>query len=216
MSVSIYLKTMSGDLFPLEVAPSASLEEVAEQASASHPEPFPPGRTKVLSMEDSKEREEGEMLLAMVLDAPVMERGVYPQGGQPYTRWNVTLRGKTYYLYISKYWKCPRSGTIHPQYAISRKEEVTKPSETHGSPCADLWDVVKDYVPDVTPKEMKGLREMVEPHLDQMAEEKDWVILHYFSKDEPVECGCGSVVKHSGLKAHEKSKKHQVWVKTQE
>jgi hypothetical protein len=68
------------------------------------------------------------------------------------------------------------------------------------------------YVPDVTPKEMKRLRETVEPYFQEMAANQGWgQIIQYISKDEPMECGCGSVVKYSGLKSHEKTKKHKTW-----
>ena len=211
-SVSIYLKNVAGDLFPLDVAPSASLEDIAEQASASHPEPFPPGRTKVLSMEDSKEHEEHEMLLVVVLDSPVMEKGIYPQGGQPYTRWSVSLRGETYYIYLNNYWRGPGRIDVHTQYAVGVREKVTKPSESHSGFSGCLWGLVKLYVPDVTPKEMKRLRETVEPYFQEMAANQGWgQIIQYISKDEPMECGCGSVVKYSGLKSHEKTKKHRTW-----
>ena len=215
-SVSIYLKNIAGDLFPLDVAPSASLEEIAEQASASHPEPFPPGRTKVLSMEDSKEHEEGEMLLVVVLDSPIMEKGIYPQGGQPYTRWSVSLRGKKHYLYINKFHSPWGKNILEPDYAFGVKENVTKPSESHSGLSTDLWHLVKLYVPDVTPNEMNGLREMVEPYLQQVEQPNNKhpngrEIVQYISKDEPMECGCGSVVKYSGLKSHEKTKKHRTW-----
>jgi hypothetical protein len=221
--IQIQLKTLSGDLFPLEVSPSVSLEEIAQRASVTYPESFPSGRTKVLAMEEEqKEREEGEILLVVVSDPPLMEEGRYPQGGQPYVRWTITLGGETYYLYIVKWWKSHANGVIYPEYAIGKTETVTKPSETHGPCYKDLWLIISEAVP-VTPKmmkelpkKMKELREMMNPYLERKTEEHGgWPLVHYMDKEEPVECGCGSVIKYAGMKAHEKTKKHKTWAMTQ-
>ena len=211
-SVSIYLKNIAGDLFPLDVAPSTSLEEIADQASVSHPESFPPGRTKVLSMEENKEHEKDEMLLVVVLDGPVIDTGAYSDDGESYERWNIALRGEMYYIYIIDYgWK-PLTGERAPIYAIGVTEEVTNSLDTHSRPSSFLWDLITFYIPDVTPKEMKRVREILEPAVQAMAEDEGWdEIVQLISKNEPVECGCGSVVKYSGLKVHEKTKKHKTW-----
>ena len=218
MSVSIYLKNIAGDLFPLDVAPSASLEEIADQASASHPESFPPGRTKVLSMEEHEEHEEDEehekdeMLLVVVLDGPVIDTGVYSDDGESYERWNIALRGEMYYIYLIDYGLQPLTGERATIYAVCVTEEVTNSLDTHSRSHSFLWDLITFYIPDVTPKEMKMVRDILEPAVQAMAEAKGWDnIVQLISKNERVECGCGSVVKYSGLKIHEKTKKHQAW-----
>lgn len=221
--ITVYVKNLAGDLFPLEVEPTLPLYEIANELTLSDPETYPRGRIQLVRLPQTDEEGDEkdfqpplspeEVLAVIVLDPPHLEQGVFPQGGQPYTRIVSSFRGQTLYLYLVPYGSGFRERTLN--FGVSWSAEVTKPSETIPTQHHFLYQTMATVVPDVTPAEMAALYEVVTPYCDQLGNDDGYTYFHYLDPKEPLECGCGSVVKRSGLKAHENTKKHKMFVKQQ-
>lgn len=214
--ISIYLKTMAGEIFPMEVNPSDSLLEIAQQATAQDPEQFPSGRTKVMRMEEQEEQKEDltaeETLLVFITEGLRLESGVFPEGGKKYHRWVIPFRGRTLYLYTSQ-WFSRFTGQLLAEYAASWSPEVTKPSALCSS--MTLYVLMKAVAPDVTPQEMTMLYDIVLPYYQELSEKTGRHIDHEYSGSEPLICGCGSVIQRKSMRTHVHTKKHKAWEKTQ-
>ena len=129
------------------------------------------GRIQLLRLPQTQEDVEGdekefqpplspeEVLAVVVLDQPRMEQGIWPKGGQPYTRFVVPFRGRTLYLYLFPYGTGPAKRGV--DFGYSWSSEVTKPSETIRAKHPFLYQVMLHAVPDVTPAEMAALYEVV-------------------------------------------------------
>jgi hypothetical protein len=224
MSIQIYLKTMAGDLFPLEVEPSTSLTDVAKKASSQFPEQFPSGRTKVLLEEEQKELEAEQVLVAMVL-VPYRESGVFPVGsesyleGQSYVRYVIPFRGESVYVYLLGY-VCKHRGKVWCQgmYGASLSPDPADLILRYKWFECNLTETMQCILPDVSPHETRMIREITTPYFVEVTEQGDFTepFRESIQLDEPIACGCGSVVKHIGMKSHLKTKKHVAWLKTQQ
>ena len=221
--ITVYVKNLAGDLFPLEVEPTLPLHEIANELTLSDPEAYPIGRVQLLRLPQSDEEGDEkefqpplspeEVLAVVIMDSARLEHGVFPQGGQTYTRIALPFRGKPLYLYLVPYGSGFRERTW--MFGTSLSAEVTKPSETIQGKHHFLYQTMTTVVPDVTPGEMSVLYEMVIPYCDELEKGDDYTYHHLFDPKEPVECGCGSIVKRSGLTAHTKTKKHTLFVQQQ-
>lgn len=224
--ITVYVKNLAGDLFPLEVEPTLPLHEIAHELTLSDPEAYPIGRVQLLRLPQSDEDEEGdekefqpplspeEVLAVVIMDSARLEQGIWPQGGQTYTRLVIPFRGQPLYLYLTYHGNGFRERTW--MFGTSLSPAVTKPSETIRGQHHFLYQTMKTAVPDVTPAEMSALYEVVIPYCNELEKGDEYAYLHLFDPKEPVECGCGSVVKRSGLTAHTKTKKHMLFVQQQQ
>ena len=212
----IYIKNMAGDLFPLEVTPSNNLQVILQALYALDPIAYPSFRTTVFRIpqddeEDSKEVEpviqEDEAFYVFVSDGPVIEKGTFPIGGQPYVRFVIPIAGKTIYIYRNHMFE-----TI--VYGMSLSPLVTRPSDSHRY-ARTLYDAVRAVHSDVTPAEMLEVYDTVFPYLEQEQLDNNLQYKHEFNPKEPIECECGSVIQRSSLTGHDASKKHKLFLKSQ-
>jgi len=216
--MSIYLKNMAGEMIPMKVDPSASLLEIAQQASVQDPKQFPPGRTSVMRLEEEQKESltADETLLVFITEGPYLESGVFPKGGKPYDRWVIPFRGQTLYLYTQKHHNkfAGVSIFIISEYSVSWSPEVTKP--THLPRSTILYDLMKWFISDVTPQEMTMLYDIVLPYYQELDKKKGQVsTAQIYNPSEPLQCGCGSIIKRKSLYDHDHTRKHKAWEKTQ-
>jgi hypothetical protein len=220
--IRISLKNMAGEIFPMEVDPSSSLLEIAQLASAQDPEQFPPGRTKIMRMDEEQKEDltADETLLVVITEGPRLESGVFPQDGKPYDRWVIPFRERTLYLYTfqNHFRSFSSSG-----YAASWSSEVKRPSMLFTSNVLyDLIrilvadnDLTKIHTSDVTPQEMKMLYDIVIPYYQELDNKTGHLTEHLYNSSEPVSCECGSIVKRNSLRTHVHTRKHKAGVKAQ-
>ena len=213
--VEIFVKTMTGDLLPLTVCNNACLEQIAQQITRAYPE-YPVNRVRVFYLpnaeleekEEKKEHlhQEGDILMMMVLDPPVKETGVWSDG-EPYTRFAFPFQGNTVYVYVS-------ISHDHAHYGVTKHSDIPSPRMIRHSGFV-LYDLLTSYCKWITLEEITEFYAVLFPYIDELGKEKGKVYGHQFNPSEPRKCGCGSVVKRSGMTSHTKTKKHQNWLKTQ-
>lgn len=215
---SIYVKNMSGDLVSLEVPSEYNLQVVLDLLHSIDPHTYPRSRTilfRVPSQQDdfgdSKEVEppfqEGDILSVFISDAPTIEKGTFPIGGQPYVRFVIPIADKTLYIYRVLQFRVVT-------YGMSLSPVVTRPSDSYGY-ARTLYDAVRAIHSDVTPDQMLDIYDHVFPYLDQEAHDFGCELIHEFNPKEPIQCECGSVVQRSSLRGHESTKKHKQFLKSQ-
>ena len=218
---SIYIKNMSGDLVSLEVTSEYNLQVVLDLLYSIDPVSYPRSRTllfRVPSQQqeeqdfgDSKEVDppfqEGDILSVFISDAPTIEKGSYPIGGQPYVRFVIPIADKTLYIYRNFRFQVVT-------YGMTLSPVVTCPSDSHGY-ARTLYDAVRVIHPDVTPDQMLDIYDHVFPYLEQEAHDQNVTLTHEFNPKEPIQCECGSVVQRSSLRGHESTKKHKQFLKSQ-
>lgn len=219
---SIYVKNLSGDLVSLDVPSEYNLQVVLDFLYSIDPVSYPSSRTllfRVPSQQlleeqdfgDSKEVEppfqEGEILSVFVSEAPTIEKGSFPIGGQPYVRFVIPIADKTLYIYRNFMFQVVT-------YGMTLSPVVTRPSDSHGY-ARTLYDAVLAIHPDVTPDQMLDIYDHVFPYLEQEAHDFGWELTHEFNPKEPIQCECGSVIQRSSLRGHESTKKHKQFLKSQ-
>ena len=217
---SIYVKNMSGDLVSLDVPSEYNLQVVIDLLYSVDPVLYPPSRTLLFRASsqgqdsdtgDSKDVEppfqEGEILSVFVSEAPTIEKGTFPIGGQPYVRFVIPIADKTLYIYRNFMFQ-----TV--VYGMSLSSVVTRPSDSHGY-ARTLYDAVLALHPDVTPDQMLDVYDFVFPYLEQEQHDLGLEYTHEYNPKEPILCECGSVVQRSSLRGHEASKKHKLFMKSQ-
>lgn len=216
---SIYVKNLSGDLIPLEVPSEYNLQVVLDLLHSIDPVLYPLSRTilfRVPSQQeedfgDSKEIDhpfqEGEIISVFVSDAPTIEKGTFPIGGQPYVRFVIPIAEKTLYIYRNFMFSVVT-------YGMSLSPVVTRPSDSHGY-ARTLYDAVRAIHPDVTPDQMLDIYDVVFPYLEQEALDHRVTLTHEFNPKEPILCECGSLVQRSSLRGHQATKKHKLFMKSQ-
>lgn len=223
--ITIYIKNLAGDLFPIDVEPTLPLHEIAQQLTLSDPEAYPINRVCLFRFPQEEEEEQGDekesppplspddILSVYILDPYRIEHGVFPQGGEPYSRIVFPFRGRTLYLYLTSYESGSCTRTI--QFAVSWTPDVTKPPETFHAHHLYLYQTMKTFIPDVTPTEMRTLYDIVLPYCDQMGTANGCKYIHTLHPKEPVECQCGAIIKRSGMLSHIRTKKHISFVQQQ-
>jgi hypothetical protein len=218
MTTRIHIKNMAGDLFPLQVEPSNDLQTILSALHSIDPIMYPLSRTllfRVPSNEedegDSKEVEpffqDDEVISVFVSDAPTVEKGVFPLGGQPYVRFVIPIADKIIYLYRNFMYETVVYGT-------SLSARVTRPSDSHGY-ARTLYDAVLAVHPDVTPEQMLDVYDIVFPYLEQEGHDLGREIRHEYNPKEPIRAPSGFVVQRSGLTRHKATKKYKQFIKSQ-
>ena len=215
-TVTVFIKNMSGDVLPLNVSCDATLDEIADQLTLTHPE-FPEQRTRLFRFPEGEEKqapvEEGDVLMAIV-EVSFEERGVWSKGGQHYVRFAIPFRGRTMYVY-------PRVFYDTYLFDLTYRPETTTLRDVTEYSGRTLYDVICMTEPDVTPEEMSVFYDAMADYLDVLY---NMYIYHdtnprelkeRFNPKEPIRCECGSIVQRSGWRSHTKTEKHRDYVKNQ-
>lgn len=211
--ITVHLKTLAGEILPLHVKESSSLQEISLLASTQYPDQLPPRRTKIIPFseedQDLKSQEavqDGQLLLVVIQDAPTLEMGLF-EDGNPYERFAIPFRDQIMYLYMLSYRSRIQQVTL-AEYAISLTPDITLPSKTFLRQGRVLYELIRALFPDVTPQEMKELYDIVMPYWQELTYRKGHGFIHTRSPKEPILCDCGSIIQHTSMRTHLKSRKH--------
>ncbi len=226
---------MAGDLQPMEMPQDSTVEELVKRLSALDIAQYPPYRTHVFrpSKEESKEEadsplEDEEMVAVFVSEGYEIEEGILDGAGlplelsttdymgTPYARITVPWKGYTDYLYL-----------LHPP--VTRKKSYTgRMYLVTGHP--NLYapiiyrmdtELVNVFSRGFPLEELRKLEQIADSYYqkkEKEQDEKETVCARREFAEQHSEhelCGCGSMIKKTGLKAHYKTKKHQAYLASQ-
>ena len=219
-TINVWVKTMSGDLFPLQVYPHNTLEEVAYELTTAFPQ-FSLSCTRVMRMEDEKE------------DAPVVLEA------------DEVLCVFVHDLFSERMWEEQHMIVVqHPQleitfavthfldeglgiagipndqkvarYELFVFEDDVPVNVPHTCGWLYLSDLLDEKLPSILwlgPEEKQRVHEGIESRMKAYYRQQDIDVVHAHAANACYYCGCGSDILYRNLATHQKTKKHQAYLK---
>jgi len=220
-AINIWLKTMAGEMLPLSVAPSDTLQDIARELPLTYPQ-FPAYYTKVLRLSDEdgdeKDRplEEDETLCVFVHE--VFTEQTFDGNHMVVVQHpllELTL-GVTHFLDEGLGIPDMLRNQKVVRYNLYYMESV--PCEIpHSTGCIYLAMSLEERIPSIRwltlgerQEVLEGIRTRISAHY---ASQKITVAHAHYPKERHL-CECGSDILFKSIASHEKTKKHRAFLQT--
>ena len=227
-AINIWLKTMAGEMLPLSVAPSDTLQDIARELPLTYPQ-FPSYYTKVLRLsdedgdkkeekEDRKDRplEEDETLCVFVHE--VFTEQTFDGNHMVvihHPLLELTL-GVTHFL---DEWGIPdilRKKNV-VRYNLYYMESDVPCKIPHSTGCIFLTSSLIDRIPSIswlTLGERQNVLEEIRTRISAHYASQKITVAHARYPKERHLCECGSDIMFKTIDSHEKTKKHRAFLQT--
>ena len=220
-AINIWLKTMAGEMLPLSVAPSDTLQDIARELPLTYPQ-FPSYYTKVLRLSDEdgdeKDRlEEDETLCVLVHE--VFSEQTHDGNHMVVVQhplMELTI-GVTHFLDRGLGIPDMLRNQDVVRYNLYYIEDNVPCKMPHSDGCIFLASALEDRIPSIRwltlgerQNVLEGIRTRISAHY---ASQKITVAHARYPKERHL-CECGSDIMFKSIASHEKSKKHQAFLQT--
>jgi hypothetical protein len=230
-AINIWLKTMAGEMLPLSVAPSDTLQDIARELPLTYPQ-FPAYYTKVLRLsdedgdekdrEDRKDRkdrplEEDETLCVFVHE--VFTEQTFDGNHMVVVQHpllELTL-GVTHFL---DEWGIPdilRKKNVVRYNLYYMESDGTPCKIPHSDGCIFLTSSLIDRIPSIswlTLGERQNVLEEIRTRISVHYASQKITVAHARYPKERHLCECGSDIMFKTIDSHEKTKKHRAFLQT--
>ena len=218
-AINIWLKTMAGEMLPLSVAPSDTLQDIARELPLTYPQ-FPSYYTKVLRLSDEdgdeKDRlEEDETLCVLVHE--VFSEQTHDGNHMVVVQhplMELTI-GVTHFLDRGLGIPDMLRNQDVVRYNLYYIEDNVPCKMPHSDGCIFLASALEDRIPSIRwltlgerQNVLEGIRTRISAHY---ASQKITVAHARYPKERHL-CECGSDIMFKSIASHEKSKKHQAFL----
>ena len=220
-AINIWIKTMAGEMLPLSVAPSDTLQDIARELPLTYPQ-FPSYYTKVLRLSDEDGDEKEDIPLEEDETLCVLVHEVFSEQTHDGNHMVVVQHplleltiGVTHFL--DRGLGIP--DMLHNQdvvrYNLYYIEDDVPCKMPHSDGCIFLASSLIDRIPSIswlTIRErqdvLEGIRTRISAHY---ASQKITGAHARYPKERHL-CECGSDIMFKSIASHEKSKKHQAFL----
>ena len=227
-AINIWLKTMAGEMLPLSVAPSDTLQDIARELPITYPQ-FPSYYTKVLRLsdedgdeKDGKEKEdrpleEDETLCVLVHE--VFTEQTFDGNHMVVVHHpllELTL-GVTHFLDEGLGIPNMLRNQKVVRYNLYYMEDDVPCEIPHSTGCVYLAMSLEERIPSIrwlTLGERQNMLEGIWTRISAHYASQKITVAHAHYPKERHLCECGSDILFKSIASHEKTKKHQAFLQT--